>query len=258
MAKAGGYRTRGRRGVLALMAAGFAFCVPGAGVAQDRATLAVAANMLPTARVLVAAFTAETQQEIVVVQGSTGRLYAQIVAGAPFDIFLAADAERPALLEQAGLTLARRSYALGRLIVVAAPGLLDGDLAGALRGQRVALADPALAPYGIAAMQALTALGVTPEVPDLVLGDSVGQVAGFFATGNVDLAFVALSQLPNLQAKRTLDHVAIDDALHDPIVQDGVLLVRGGDSPAARAFWDWLASPTVAGVLRDAGYGVPG
>jgi molybdate transport system substrate-binding protein len=223
----------------------------------ETVTVAVAANLLPTAEKLVAGYGAVSDDTVNLAHGSTGRLYAQIRAGAPFDIFLSADAARPALLAEQGLGGDPRAYALGRAVLVAVPGILQGDLAETLKGRRLAIADAAVAPYGLAAEQALGALGVDLSLSNLITGDSVGQVAGFVVTGNVDAAVIALSQLPQVLAQRPLEHRVLDSALHDPIRQDGLLLNRGADNPAAVAFWQWLAGDDASAILRGDGYEVP-
>ncbi|WP_226782228.1 molybdate ABC transporter substrate-binding protein [Oceaniglobus trochenteri] len=221
----------------------------------ETVTVAVAANLLSTAQGLVAAYEADHPHRVELVHGSTGKLYAQIRAGAPFDIFLAADAERPELLEQEGLTAARRAYALGLIALVTAPGLAND--AATLDSVRLSIADPKVAPYGRAAEQALRHLGVDTGTARLILGESVGQVAVFFATGNVDAAVISVSQLAQVRAERALDVHAIDQATFDPIRQEGVLLARSGDSPAAQSFWGWLESPVALAILDKAGYGRP-
>ncbi len=216
----------------------------------EEATVAVAANFLTTAETLAAAYEAATGDRIVLAHGSTGRLYAQIANGAPFDVFLAADAARPAALEEAGRSAARQTYALGQLVLVARTPL--DDPAEAMTGRTVALADPAVAPYGVAAVEVLQRIGATPGA--LVHGDSVGQVAALFTTGNAEMAFLAASQLPllgdDIQAARF-------DGLYAPIVQDAVLLDRGTENAVARGFFDYLAGPAAAEMIRAAGYGVP-
>ena len=223
----------------------------------ETVTVAVAANLLPSAQTLVAAYGAVSGDTVQLAHGSTGRLYAQIVAGAPFDIFLSADAERPARLMAEGLGRDVRTYALGRIVLVAVAGIVHGDLAQTLKGRRLAIADAAVAPYGRAAEQALAGMGVEIDRTRLITGDSVGQVAGFVATGNVDAAVIALSQLPLVLGERALEHMIFDPSLHDPIRQDGMLLKRGAENPAAVAFWEWLAGDAAAAILRDAGYEVP-
>ena len=225
----------------------------GTALRADGVTIAVASNVLPTAQKLVAAYGGDVQ----VAHGSTGRLYAQIRAGAPFDIFLSADAARPALLETQGRSAERRTYALGRIVLIGRPEIVKGDLAVTLQGRRLAIADAALAPYGLAAEQALAGLSVDLDETTLITGDSIGQVAGFVATGNVEAAVIAVSLLPQVLAQRPLDHRVIPSDLHDPIRQDGVLLPRGAQNPSAQAFWDWLKSPAATAIFTDAGYEVP-
>ncbi|MEO1789652.1 MAG: molybdate ABC transporter substrate-binding protein [Pseudomonadota bacterium] len=230
------------------LAVGFA----GPAAAAD-AVVAVAANFLTTARALEATFEADTGYDLTLAHGSTGRLYAQIINGAPFDLFLAADAARPEALKVGGAAVAQRTYAVGQLVLVArgAEAYRPADL---VRGQRVAMANPELAPYGAAAFEALEALGVMNKDFDPVLGDSVGQAATFLATGNADLAFLAASQLDMLDPGLTAFAMA---GLHAPVRQDAVLLARGDDNPAARAFFDWLGGPEARAIIETSGYSVP-
>ncbi len=209
-------------------------------------TVAVAANFATTAAELVRAYRYETGQQVLVAEGSTGRLYSQIVAGAPFDLFLSADAERPARLLAEGRAAAVRTYAIGRLVVVSRA---DNAVGQVLRGGRVALADPGVAPYGVAAMQAIASLGLDPADLDLVYGDSVGQVAALFFTGNVDAAFIARAQLSGLEAGVSVTDM---DGRHAPIRQDAALL-----SPEGAAFFDWLGVPAARAIIAAAGYGLP-
>ncbi len=224
--------------------------VTGPALAAD-ATVAVAANFLTTARALETAYEAGSGFDIRLAHGSTGRLFAQIVTGAPFDVFLAADDVRPAALEQRGLVAQRQTYALGQLVLVSrAPVTLPQDLAG----RRVAMADPAVAPYGLAARQALDDLGLGTEGIDPVFGDSVGQVASIFVTGNADLAFLALSQVPDLGADVTVTPMA---GRYAPVRQDAVLLRRGAENPAAAGFYAFLDTPEGRALIEAAGYEVP-
>lgn len=238
-----------KRAVLALALTG-PFSAP---LAASEAIVAVAANFLTTARALETAFEAETGHDLILAHGSTGRLYAQIINGAPFDLFLAADAARPEALKVGGAAVAQRTYAVGRLVLVSrgAGAHRPADL---VRGSRVALANPALAPYGAAAFEALEALGLHNKDFDPVLGDSVGQAATFLATGNADLAFLAASQLDMLDPGLTAFEMA---GLHTPVRQDAVLLARGRDNPAAGAFFDWLGSDSARGIIEASGYSVP-
>lgn len=222
-------------------------------------TVAVASNFLTTAEVIAESFEAETGHELRLAHGSTGRLYAQVLNGAPFDVFLAADQERPALLEADGLTLARKPYAIGRLVLVAAPelGLAMDRLGEGLQGRRIALAEPKVAPYGLAAEEVLISVGLPPDGDGarFLFGESVGQVANIFATGNAEAAFVAAAQLLVLDIPEA--EALPLDGLHVPIVQDAVLLARAEANPAARAFYDYLSSEAATVLLQNSGYDAP-
>ncbi|MEM9032165.1 MAG: molybdate ABC transporter substrate-binding protein [Pseudomonadota bacterium] len=220
---------------------------------SGEATLAVAANFLSTAEALVAAYENDSGHEITVAHGSSGRLFAQIVNGAPFDVFLSADAARPEALEAQGRTLAREVYAYGRLVLVSeAP--ITGDLATALKTARVALADPAVAPFGLAAAEVISEAGLSLDRIDAVYGDSVGQVAALWSTGNADLAFLAASQLAVLDADAAT--MALEGR-HAPIRQEAVLLARAADNTAARGFFEFLQSGTAGALIVASGYALP-
>lgn len=225
----------------------------------DRITVAVAANFLTTAQDITAIFEADTGHEVDLVHGSTGKLYAQIVAGAPFDLFLSADDERPALLAQNGLaaTDGVKPYATGYLALVhgatTEPGTLDAILAR--DGLRIAIADPDIAPYGSAARDVLREFRGPDWARDLAYGESVGQAFAFVATGNADAGLVALSQALTYQSEIWM--MEVDPELHDPIFQDAVLLKRAEDNAAARAFFDFLGSEEVINILLAAGYEAP-
>jgi molybdate transport system substrate-binding protein len=226
--------------------------------AED-ALIAVATNFAEPAEAIAQRFEAQTGHRVRLATGSTGRLYAQIVQGAPFDAFLAADQVRPARLVQEGLAVEEtlRTYATGRLALwsreraTALP--LDRLRSGAYR--RVALASPGLSPYGAAAEQVLDRLDLRASAAgSLVFGENIGQAYTFVATGNAELGFVALSQLqrPGRPAGGQYDLVPQD--WHDPVRQDAVLLSRGAGNTAARAWLDYLAGPEARAVLRSYGY----
>lgn len=229
----------------------FSLGLAGPGVAAQ-ATVAVAANFLTTAEHLAQRYEERSGHDIVLAHGSSGRLYAQIVNGAPFDVFLSADDERPLRLEDEGKTIARQAYALGRLILVSRTDV--DDLEMSLTSSRIALADPAVAPFGVAGVEVLASLDLDPETLDVVYPDSVGQVAAFFETGNVALAFVSSSQVAQLSGP--LFRVQVG-ALHTPIRQEAVLLAGAEDNPAARGFFDYLTDVEAIRIISAAGYGVP-
>jgi molybdate transport system substrate-binding protein len=221
--------------------------------------VATAANVEPALREIGPSFTKKTGHRIEVVAGATGKLTTQIVQGAPFDVFLAADAEHPEKLEKDGLAVAgsRFTYARGRLVLwTASAGKSLG--AGTLRGgafAHLAIADPETAPYGAAAVAVMRKLGVFDALePKLVRGESVGQTVAFVKSGAAELGFVALSQLhPDPGGSRWL----VPEELHAPLVQQAVLLHRAKDDPASRAFLAYLAGDEARATLRRFGYLTP-
>lgn len=222
--------------------------------------VAVAANFLSTLDQLTEGFSAKTGHRVVASSASTGKHFAQISNGAAFDVFLAADAERPALLERRGLGVAgsRLTYARGRLVlwVPAEEGLEDPQayLASA-PFRRLAIANPRLAPYGLAAQQVLEQWRLWGLLRGrLVSGENVAQALQFVATGNAEAGLVALAQLRALPAGGRGAYALIPGELHDPIDQQALLL---RDSPAARAFLDYLRGDEAAAVIEAAGYVVP-
>jgi len=225
----------------------------------DRILVAVAANFLTTAQDISALFEADTGHDVDLVHGSTGNLFAQIMAGAPYDVFLSADTERPARLAEAGraATDGVKPYATGFLALVhgarTEPGTLDDILAR--DGLRIAIADPDIAPYGGAARDVLQEFRGAEWQRDLAYGESVGQAFAFVATGNADAGLVALSQA--LSYGEEIWVMEVPDDLHDPIYQDAVLLTRAAESAAAREFYDFLGSEDVTRILMAAGYEAP-
>lgn len=224
--------------------------------------LAVAANFLEPARRLAVEFEKEFSHEAKIISGSTGKLYAQTIHGAPFDVLLAADSRRPRLLEERGDAVAgsRFTYALGRLALWSAdPDRIAGDGRAALTSgkfDRLALANPKTAPYGLAAEQTMEALGLSEALGDkLVRGESVAQAFHFVATENAELGFVALSQV--LTYKEKGSHWEVPASLHDPIAQDAVLLKRGKDNLAAKEFLKFLRSAAAKKIIRELGYELP-
>ena len=218
--------------------------------------VAVAANFTAAAREIAAAFEDATGDRALLSFGSTGQLYAQILQGAPFEVFLAADEARPALAEREGLAVpgSRRTYAVGRLVLFSTDmGRVTGPDAFRDPGlRRIALANPALAPYGRAALEAARALGVEDIVRDRqVIGQNVSQAHQFVRTGNAELGFLALSQVVrSADGSRWL----VPAHLHGPIRQQAVLLEAGRQNPAAARFLDFLGSATAQEILSRHGY----
>jgi molybdate transport system substrate-binding protein len=230
-------------------------------VAAAEVQVAVAANLAAPMQQIASGFAQATGHHALVVIGSTGKLYAQVRHGAPFEVLLAADAQTPQRLEREGLAVAgsRLTYATGRLVLWSAdPGQVDARgevLRQAPRG-KLAIADPRLAPYGAAAVEVLGKLGVLQAWrPHLVQGESIGQAFQFVATGNAPLGFVALSQV--MVAGRITRGSAwrVPAGLYAPLRQDAVLLQRGAGNPAASALLDYLRSDAARAILHGYGYG---
>jgi molybdate transport system substrate-binding protein len=218
--------------------------------------VAVAANLGPVIQQLASAFQRASGHRAVVALGSTGKFYAQIRNGAPFEVLLAADEETPRRMEAEGLSVpgSRFTYATGRLVLWSAQaGVVDPEGAVLRRPPRgkLAIADPRLAPYGAAAIATLQGLGVLAAwQPYLVQGESIAQAYQFVATGNAALGFVALSQVKGKQPGWL-----VPERLHPPLKQDAVLLRHGAGNPAAAAFLAWLRGDGARAILRASGYG---
>jgi molybdate transport system substrate-binding protein len=219
--------------------------------------VAVAANFATPLQALAQAFSTQTGHKIVASIGSTGKFYAQIRHGAPFDVLLSADDATPQRLEDDKLAVAgsRFTYALGRVVLWSPQaGLVEGS-GEVLKGNRfrkLAIANPKLAPYGAAAQQAMTKLGVWDAVQGrLVQGENIAQTFQFVASGNAELGFVALSQL---DGERKGSRWIVPAELHAPIRQDAVLLRQG---QAGRAFLEFLRSAAARERIRAFGYELP-
>jgi molybdate transport system substrate-binding protein len=228
-------------------------------------TVAVAANFLGPFKHISKEFEQETGHTTRIVSGSTGKLFAQVVHGAPFEVFLAADTKRPRLLEEQKLAVpgSRFTYARGRLTLWSAdPNRIDGDGVAILKKgafHHLALANPKTAPYGQAAQTTLQALNLWDTLrPRIVQGESVGQTFQFIATGNAELGFVALSQVLALNPSEQGSRWEVPARYHDPIAQDAVLLEQGRGNPAAEALMEYLKSPEAKTMIQTFGYKVPG
>jgi molybdate transport system substrate-binding protein len=246
-----------RRHVLHILA-GFALAAGASPPALAAETnVAVAANFTEAAQEIAQAFKDRTGHEAILSFGSTGQLYTQITQGAPFEVLLAADVERPARAVDEGFAVAgsQFTYAIGKLVLWSKdPDLVQGE--GTLnRGEftKIAIANPTTAPYGAAAVQAMQALGVYDRLaPRIVQGNNISQTFQFVETGNAELGFVALSQVVNETEGSRWD---VTGSLYDPIRQDAVLLQEGADSEAAKAFLEFLQGPEAAPIIAKFGYG---
>jgi len=224
--------------------------------------VAVATNFAVPLETLAESFEAGTHHELEIRSGSTGLLYAQIVNGAPLDVFLAADQERPRLLveERRAEAGSRLTYAEGRLVLFTAdPGYRDGlglDVLESAEFRWLAIATPELAPYGAAAEETLRALGRWDALQArLVRGNNIGATFAMAATGNAELAFVALSQAQTFDGPGA--YVLVPDDLYAPIRQDAVLLTHAADNPAARAFLEFLGGAEARAIVESFGYRAP-
>ena len=226
----------------------------------DKATVAVAANFISPMKAIVAEFEAATSHKIDLVFGSSGKLYAQITHGAPFDVFFSADQETPARLARDKLAIgdSQFTYALGALALWSADARrvdTDGKVLKTDDYQHLAIANPQLAPYGRAAMEVLTTLGLADTVADrLVQGENIAQAYQFVASGNAELGFVALSQVWTDDAFPVGSGWVIPATLYSPIRQDAVLLKRGRDNPAAIALIRFVNSAESRRIITSFGY----
>jgi len=222
--------------------------------------VAVAANFTAPMKILAADFEKDTGHKAVLTFGATGRFYAQITNGAPFEVFLSADEQTPKKLEQEGGAVggSRFTYATGKLALWSAqPGRVDAQGEVLKKGdfKKLAIAAPKLAPYGAAAMETISKLGLQAALaPKLVTGESIGQAFSFVSTGNAELGFVALSQVYEGGKLKSGSVWIVPDSLHSPIRQDAVLLTRGKDKPAARQLMAFLKTDKARAVIRSFGY----
>lgn len=231
------------------------------GVMAAEVVVAVCSNFIVPARTIAAEFETATGHHVTLSAASTGKLYAQIVHGAPFDVFLAADSVAPASLEERGKAVrgTRFTYAVGQLVLWSRDARLSGRSGDAvLRSMQfthLALANSRYAPYGAAGLAVLRRLGLDQALADkLVLAEDVGQAFQFAATGNADLAFVAWSQ--TLQASPALPGSVwhVPQNWYAPILQQAVLLMPARDSVAARAFLNYLRGEFGADLVEKFGY----
>ncbi|MFZ0267261.1 molybdate ABC transporter substrate-binding protein [Caulobacter sp.] len=242
---------------LALFGAALFLTLDAAPALADDTQVAVAANFTDPAKEIAAAFKAKTGHTAILSFGSSGQFYTQMVHGAPYEVFLSADAERPRKAEQDGLAVAgsRFTYAVGRLVLYSTtPGLVDakGAVLKTDRFAKLAIADPTAAPYGAAAVQTMQTLKVYDTLaPKIVKGASITQAYQYVATGNAELGFVALSQVINEPGG---SRWVVPAARHAPIDQQAVLLRTGEKNPAAKAFVTFLKSPTAVAIIKRYGY----
>ncbi|PXA99693.1 molybdate ABC transporter substrate-binding protein [Nostoc sp. 3335mG] len=232
------------------------FAVTASPALAETVNVAVAANFTAVAEELAALFEERSGHEVTLSFGATGQLYAQITQAAPFGVFLSADTARTekAIAEGFAIEGTDFVYAEGQLVLYG-PGRDMADGRAVLEGdyQKLAIADPEAAPYGKAALETLTALGLAARVaPKLVEGENISQVLQFVESGNAEVGFVGKSQVIG-----KADQWLVPAKLHAPIAQGAVLLSPGKDNPAALAFLDFLKSEAAVAVIEASGYSVP-
>jgi molybdate transport system substrate-binding protein len=228
-------------------------------VCADNVTIAVAANFAAPMQKIAADFEQESGHKVVAAFGSTGKFYAQIRNGAPFELLLAADDETPAKLakENAAVPASQFTYAIGKLVLWSAkPAVVDAAGTVLKKGgfDHIALANPKLAPYGAAAVEAMKALGVYDALlPKFVTAENIAQAHQFVSSGNALLGFVALSQV--LKDGRIEGSAWMVPAnLHDTLRQDAIILDKGRGKPAAEALMKYLKGDKARAVIRSYGY----
>lgn len=243
------------RPALLLLAA--AFCAPGFAAEVQ---VAVASNFTAPMKVLAARFEKDTGHKVLASYGATGKFYAQIQNGAPFDILLAADDDTPAKLDKENATVPRSrfTYAIGKLVLWSArEGVVDakGEVLKTGTFDHIAIANPKLAPYGLAAQETLQKLNLLAALqPKFVTGDNIGQAYQFVASAAAPLGFVAMSQVYEDNKLKSGSSWVVPSTMYSPIRQDAVVLTKGANKPAVTAFIGFLKSDQAKAVIRSYGY----
>ena len=225
--------------------------------------MAVAANFTGPMQVISVLFERDTGHKASLAFGGTGKFYAQIVNGAPFEVLLAADDQTPARLIKEGHAIAGSdfTYAIGKLVLWSNdPHLVDarGEILRKGGFKHLAIANPKTAPYGSAAVQTMTSLGLFESLkPLFVQGENIGQTHQFAATGAAELGFVAYSQVIKNGRIGSGSGWIVPGNLHEPIRQDAVLLAKGKDKSAAIALLNYLKGETAQTVIKSLGYALP-
>jgi molybdate transport system substrate-binding protein len=245
------------KGLLGLMLMGF--CCR---LTAQPIHIAVASNFTHTMQTLVLEFEKSSEQKVILSFGSSGKLYAQITQGAPFQLFFSADQLKPMLLEEQGLAVvaSRFTYAIGRLALWSAiPDFIDDGLSILQQGRfkKLALANPRFAPYGMAAYEVLARHQlVRATQKKWVQGENISQTLQFVDSQNAQLGFVALSQLLGKHSARGGSKWLIPEHMHQPIKQDALLLNSGSASKGAKDFMAFVRSPKAQQIIKTAGYSI--
>lgn len=226
----------------------------------DQVHVAVASNFTGPMQRIAARFEHETGHKVVASYGATGAFYAQIRNGAPFELLLAADESVPLKLEQEGRAVpgSRFTYAIGKLVLwSAAKQVVDdqGEVLKHHRFDRLAIANPSTAPYGMAALQTMKSMGLYEAIaPRLVQGENITQAFQFVSTGNAPLGFVAMSQVYEAGRLKSGSAWIVPAGAYRPIRQDAVVLPKGRGRPVVAAFVTYLQSERTRSLIRSYGY----
>ena len=230
----------------------------------EEVRVAVAANFLTTLNEIITNFQTDTGHTVVVSSGSSGKLYAQIQNGAPFELFFSADVKRPQLLEEEGLAVkgSRFVYSVGRLTLWSPDSnVVNGDGQAVLSKasfEHLAIANPKTAPYGMAAEQTLKKLGLWESLKDrMVQGENIGQTFQFVFSKNAQLGFVALSQVLDPKINGSGSRWDVPASFHDPLEQEVVLLMTGQNHSGAKAFLEYVKGEKSRAIIERFGYGLP-
>lgn len=225
--------------------------------------VAVAANFRSTLREIVKSFERDTTHTVLINSGSSGKFYAQITHGAPFDIFFSADVMRPQRLEEEGFAApgSRFTYAIGRLTLWSPdPNMIKGDGLTVLSHghfKHLAMANPKTAPYGTAAKRTLEALGLWNHIQGrIVQGENIAQAFHFVYSQNAQLGFMALSQILDPKINGAGSRWDVPENLHEPLRQQAILLIHGQHNTAAQAFLDYVKGPKARTIIEQFGYGL--
>lgn len=238
-------------------------CVCCSMLSANEVQVAVASNFSKPLETLATAFKAKSGHDLKVSAGATGKLYAQIENGAPFEVFLSADSKTPKKLVDAQLAVAdsQFTYALGKLVLwSSSKDTIDaqGEVLQRNEFKYLAIANPKTAPYGAAALEVLEHLGLAQTLEaKLVQGENISQAYEFVSTGNAELGFVAWSQVVQDGVLKEGSVWQVPENLYQPIQQDAVLLTKGKNSTAAQALLAFLKTPEAQKLIADAGYSLP-
>ena len=219
--------------------------------------VAVASNFLNPLKEIAIRYKQDTGDRLILISGSTGKLYAQARHGAPFDIFLAGDSKGPALLEREGMGVigTRFTYAIGALVLWGLERVQGEESLAQMSKGKLAIANPKTAPYGRAAQEVLESLGFWKKLqPSLVRGENIAQTLQFVATGNAMLGFVAKSQVQDPRFKFKGSHWEVPVDMHEPILQQAILLNPGLANSSAKQFLEYLHGAVAKKIMRSYGF----